>query len=1352
MLKVDRFVTAQGYAYVEDFAPDEIEPSSAVPLASLLTRKASLVLGEPGSGKTTALAGLVEVAQSTMTAKLLDLRDYGSEFTLSAAFDALDLIADVSDEHVLLLDSIDETRLVLRDFVRFIERRLLPLFRSGWRVVAACRTAESVSALHGVFDSMEKNAVHVLLPLRRLDVISLADARQVDGKAFLEQIESHRIRSLAATPYSLTHLLDIFANDGKLPDSRQTLFERAVALMLANDSVGGYTPRQAEPQDPIRQRAAVNRLAGYAALTDAESFAQFNIGERPLGTQTERLTGMEVIDDLRFDLNNSDLQAVLWTPVFADSGTEGRQFAHRRLRDFLAANHLAGADFSIPQLKSLLLVEDGDAIPPQMADVATWLVILRPEAFSWLLQADPLTLVRNRLTTEQPSSARELVHGLMGRAEEVYRTLSWSDELSGLNYVDMESDFRAYLDGSVEQQFLALRILRDSYTPALDETLKKIVESRTQPIRMRQLAADVLRANDVVPILEQLAWHEPGFFDGDENAELRGTVFSALWPAYVSADELTPALTEPPEGFFGAYSIFLSRLADSMTPALARALAERAAARTTSVAPGSAPWIADDSLDRLTSQAVGMLLSDPTTDPGTVKVVAPVVARQIYDGRAKLPFSRANVSDATFQVLIEEVVGLGGGKFPVWYGLLTARDADDQRLITRSDLEWIAEQARKLPEPMVDVWARVADQLLDSTNDEDMRWAWNERGGPLWRMLAYRFDAIDIDSEVAEQARKSLALTKQLEREPQAAALSSEEYIRTIRSIIQDVRVHPLRFWHLARWLDVDLVSRRYKHDFQPDLLSLENIKLLEEKDQAEILALAQAYVEAASGPERPYPDRPKRNAFYPGLQAVYQALYTLHQHAPESLGDVSAGAWVAANIAILESMRGSDEVRGDLLLRSAAVDTAAVSAAVDAFLARIARGTSHGSGLGAAKSVIAPSNVSALRNAIRKSDHHRGQLAGMYLDLDVVNAREWLRKRVMRSTDETEVASLVGSLLEADPFTGYATLLDFCDRDESITRAVLLRVAQHERYGRERIREVEPELRVKVFVRLATLFPPAEDSIPTGFHTVTPREDLARWRSDLVGSVASSGSPEGLRALRSAAKSNPHIDLEYAIAAAREAYRVNGWAPLAARDYAALLASRARQIARSAGDVQVAVVEALEMIQGWLRNETPQAFALWNVGPKFSNPKDENRISDWYCHALRVILDRGGLVINREVEVKRVADAGVGRRQDIRIEVRNPSTGELFVVVVEVKGIWNRDVRSSLSSQLAHDYLVGGGLTHGVYLVVDFDSSQMTHVTKIRQANRNRPNLLEHLEQQASLEAPALRIKPVVHDASLPT
>lgn len=448
MLQVDRFVTAQGYAYVEDFAPDDIEPSSAMPLASLLTRKASLVLGEPGSGKSTALAGLVEVAQSTtMTAELLDLRDYGSEVTLSAAFDALDFTADVSDEHVLLLDSIDETRLVLRDFVRFIERRLLPLFRSGWRVVAACRTAESVSALHGVFDSMEKNAVHVLLPLRRLDVISLADARQVDGKAFLEQIESHRIRSLAATPYSLTHLLDIFANDGKLPDSRQALFERAVALMLANDSVSGYTPRQAEPQDPLRQRAALNRLAGYATFTDAESFAQFNVGESPIGTQTERLTGTEAIDDLRFDLNNSDLQAVLWTPVFADSGSEGRQFAHRRLRDFLAANHLADADFSVPQLKSLLLVEDGDAIPPQMADIATWLVIMRPAALPWLLMADPLTLVRNRLTAEQPSSARELVHALMGRAEEVYRTLSWSDELSGLNYVDMESDFRAYLKG-----------------------------------------------------------------------------------------------------------------------------------------------------------------------------------------------------------------------------------------------------------------------------------------------------------------------------------------------------------------------------------------------------------------------------------------------------------------------------------------------------------------------------------------------------------------------------------------------------------------------------------------------------------------------------------------------------------------------------------------------------------------------------------------------------------------------------------------------------------------------------------------------------------------------------------------
>jgi hypothetical protein len=53
------------------------------------------------------------------------------------------------------------------------------------------------------------------------------------------------------------------------------------------------------------------------------------------------------------------------------------------------------------------------------------------------------------------------------------------------------------------------------------------------------------------------------------------------------------------------------------------------------------------------------------------------------------------------------------------------------------------------------------------------------------------------------------------------------------------------------------------------------------------------------------------------------------------------------------------------------------------------------------------------------------------------------------------------------------------------------------------------------------------------------------------------------------------------------------------------------------AADLQAAVVEALQTIEGWLTGDTPQAFGLWNVSKMPGEPKEENSISDWYCHGL---------------------------------------------------------------------------------------------------------------------------------------
>lgn len=1358
MVAVERFVSSRGYAYPEEFAPEDA--GYAIPLADLTNRRASLVLGEPGAGKTTALLRLAKVLpRDTYAVHLLDLRDCYSESSLESAFDRVEESDTGADRvHVLLLDSVDETRVLIRKFVRFLERRLATLIRGNWRIIAACRTAESVRALDELFEGLEAGAIHVLLPLRRADVVTIAESRGVDSENFLLQVAQHRLQSLAATPLALSLMVDIFQADGRFPESRGLIFQRAISLMTAEDAVNGYTPTPREEAFPLRQRAAIERLAAYSTFTDVTSFALFNVGEESAGCQTERLLGTERIEGTHLEVSNQDLQSALRTSLFATRGFNERQFSHRQLTDFLAANHIHRARLSESQLRSILTVADGAAVPPQMADVATWLVSQQPHEYTWLLDADPLTLVRNRITEDLPHLAHDMVERLIQRADDVERSLSWRDELSGLCYPGMTADFDRYLHGQESTQWVALRILRDSYTPGLESTLTALLQDSSTGMRIREEVATVVRTHRVGEVLGAIDWRHADFFKDDDHQELRGAVLSALWPNFITPEELVDALVQPREHFLGAYHVFVSQLSKSPTLHLARVVLEswafsRERQRT------AVDWDESDDefspLTGLVDAAVARALAEPTLPRRTLAALAQVVAQRLSRGRGKLPFAKSEVAAESLHELISMVVQLEGDGYPLWFAVLSARGSDDEPLVSRSDLNWLAAQALGAPTNEFDPWLNLIDRLLDPTSDEDMTWAWRQQDSPLWAVISRHFEATNLDSEAASQARTIWEMNHRITRKPNAGGMSPEEYVNTIRRIMADVERQPATFWFLMRWLDVDLTSRRYAHNSGPDLLAADNVALLDDRDRSMILRLAKRYVQVLNTPERPFPLRLQRNKLYYGLDAAYRALHTLYLHRPDELSDVAEGEWNVANLALLEAYLGSaaDEastVRRELLATSRSVSATNLSHAIDAFFGRVARGTSLGGAIGDLAGLVEPTNLKTLRRAIHAGVGKRAPLIDLYLRTDPDGASQWISALAFESPDELEIASALGGLITFSPELGYDLLDSFCTIRPQLARPVLLQIAQHERFASERIREVDPTRRIAVYIHLATLFPSEEESFPSGVHAVTPREDLARWRSELLHSVAAGGTREGLVALLSARERISGPELDYALVAAREAFRMNGWSPLSVAEFSAVAENARARLARSVDDVMQVVLDALDELQEWLRGETPQAFALWNTGPSFRNPKDENQLSDWYCHSLRLVL-ASGLIVNREVEVANPTGRGVGSRQDIRIEVRDPDTGEHFAVVVEVKGIWNREVLTNLTTQLAGDYLASGGLTHGIYLVVDFDSSQMTHQRNIRQADRNRRGLQRHLESQAAALPAGIIVRPVVHDASLP-
>lgn len=203
------------------------------------------------------------------------------------------------------------------------------------------------------------------------------------------------------------------------------------------------------------------------------------------------------------------------------------------------------------------------------------------------------------------------------------------------------------------------------------------------------------------------------------------------------------------------------------------------------------------------------------------------------------------------------------------------------------------------------------------------------------------------------------------------------------------------------------------------------------------------------------------------------------------------------------------------------------------------------------------------------------------------------------------------------------------------------------------------------------------------------------------------------------------------------------------------LAADRRARLVRSAADLLQLAVEALEVIQLRLQGDTPEAQLLWDT--RIRRPKAENEISDYLWQRLTDQLRGRGVVVGREVQVRRTHPAGIPERTDLRIEATaaRSEAGEAAVTVVgEVKAAWSPELMTAMQSQLVGRYMTDIGTAYGLYIVLWFDPTWWAAGQGQRDRNRilslDRESVLTRLREQASaLTAQGLHIEVVMLDMS---
>ncbi len=417
-----------------------------------------LILGDPGSGKTTCM---VEAA-SVCGGIFVPVRQFLARPT-GWVTPGTPLILDALDEALAGGPSNPADAVAWKLHECGQPRFWLSCRPVDWAALAGTRVLRDAAGSRPLLRVR-------LLPLDDAGVEALVRAGGQDPAEFLQQVEEARLTPLLRNPQTLLLMLDVASRGGGLPSSRRTLYETAADLLA----------REANRERPRLHHAG--RPPPPAALLDAAGLAcsALLLADRDAVSLDSSTDQRDVsLDDLDPEGTNGDaLRAALASRLFSGVG-EGR-FApqHRTVAEFLAARFLARrvGERGLPLRRVEALLCGRNPEPhPSLRGLFAWVATLLPSRAESLVRLDPYGVLAYGDPSEFGPAA---LHALLGALADLERR---------------DPFFRSDLWGEARLAALA--------SPALAGALREILESRPWPGQLAWCVLEALSDGQALPEL-----------------------------------------------------------------------------------------------------------------------------------------------------------------------------------------------------------------------------------------------------------------------------------------------------------------------------------------------------------------------------------------------------------------------------------------------------------------------------------------------------------------------------------------------------------------------------------------------------------------------------------------------------------------------------------------------------------------------------------------------------------------------------------------------------------------------------------------------------------------------------------
>ncbi len=522
------------------------------PLAGFRDTPAYVLLGDPGSGKTTAFETEKEALGDG--ACMISARD----------FIALDVEMHAEWRNkTLFIDGLDEVRVGAADArtpFDSIRNRLESLRRPRFRL--SCREADWLGEndwqrLKDVSPDGDLTVLR-LDPLTESDIVRILEDKGVeDTGAFLENARGRRIDGLLQNPLTLELLATVIARNEQWPDSRLQTFELACSYLVREHNIEHKVASQ--PANTHRLLNAAGRLCAVQLISGIEGYTQ---------GQGDPDTDFPSLEEIQYE-NPELLQSVLSIKLFAAESASFNRFApiHRHVAEFLGARYLARLiedGLPVRRILSLITGEDGIVVTG-LRGLSAWLAAHCKSARSELIERDPVGAglygdIR-AFTLDEKQALLKALNREASRIDSVYMASAFG----ALAAPDMETALQNVLSDrgrdTAHQTFVGFVLsflLEGTPLRGLSSTLLDIVRDETRWPDINALALDAFihcedertGTCDLKMLLKEVNNEKVS----DPDKKLLGKLLSQLYPRELSPADVWAYLVETPDSnIAGAY-------------------------------------------------------------------------------------------------------------------------------------------------------------------------------------------------------------------------------------------------------------------------------------------------------------------------------------------------------------------------------------------------------------------------------------------------------------------------------------------------------------------------------------------------------------------------------------------------------------------------------------------------------------------------------------------------------------------------------------------------------------------------------------------------------------------------------